>query len=197
MRILLLMKRTVKNSASHSLSLTSIFSSIKFTFIFHFIPLIYSQYSRSRPLNNRCPENWFVTLYLRTYTYAYFLLLSFSLTSSVHPTWRSIHATICLVEPAPSTSSLRVTSSAADVSADICFIVFHVLFEINNTPASVPFFSYFIRRERGAGGSSLHSISHTRACLSQVQREWYYMFSTILDKQSVKYLERLFLSSFD
>lgn len=36
------------------------------------------------------------------------------------------------------------------VSADICFIVFHVLFEINNTPASVPFFSYFIRRESAA-----------------------------------------------
>lgn len=38
------------------------------------------------------------------------------------------------------------------VSADICFIVFHVLFEINNTPARVDpfFFPYFIRRARVA-----------------------------------------------
>lgn len=104
----LLIKRTVKRSARVSLSLllTSIFWSIKFTFIFYFIPLIYSQYSRSRPLNNRCPENWFVTLYLHIHTYAFSLFLSLSM----HPTWRRIHATICLAEPAPSTSSLRVTS---------------------------------------------------------------------------------------
>ena len=41
---------------------------------------------------------------------------------------------------------------ALHVSADICFIVFHVLFEINNTPASIPFFfilySQRVRRER-------------------------------------------------
>lgn len=210
----LFIKRTVKRSVSLSLLLTSIFWSIKFTFIFYFIPLIYSQYSRSRPLNNRCPENWFVTLYLHIYMHSPSLSFSHSLLPPFLPVPPSLSLSLspflsaCIrrdVEFTPRfvwrrACSLHVIPSRyilPHVSADICFIVFHVLFEINNTPASVPFFSYFIRRERGTGGSSLHSISHTRACLSWVQQEQYYMFSTILDKQSVKYLERLFLSSFD
>lgn len=199
-----------------SLSL-SFFWSIKFTLIFHFIPLIYTRSIRaySRPLNNRCPENWFVTLYLHahaTHAHAYnpLFFLSSCLFLSCRPVaWRRIHATICLVEHTLSSHPSLLLLSAHHpfalrpyVSTDICFIVFHVLFEINNTPPSVPFFSILYSQARTRrGGSSLHSISHirarARARLPTRIRTKRSMFSTLSNKQNAKYLDRLFLSSFD
>jgi len=73
-------------------------------------------------------------------------LLSLSLLPSLsvspaRPSCRGIHAVICSLEPAV----------PPRVSTDICFIVFRVLFEINNTNQAIPppiprlLFSYFIR----------------------------------------------------
>lgn len=196
----LFLRRSLFLILSLSPSLSYFLINKVYVYISFYSTHIPAQHSRSRPFNNRCPENWFVTQCLHARTHPPSLSLSspffpfppfFSLTLSlfvssflslppflilslflrfafsfslilslsrpcvqrnVEFTPRFVWSSFLPPSSPPSPSLLHRPSSRCirpHVSADICFIVFHVLFEINNTPASVPFFHTLFAERRG------------------------------------------------